>query len=227
MTTYSVSAVLVPKDSMNRTALIPFVAVMAGLSQATVINIDTFGETDASAYTVATTPTSNGAVDTRASAFTIGGNRTTFALVTNRTGRGSFSDDIGDGMFVSQLPTTATGFFELDYATGGMDFGSNRIIRLNDVDNEKTVTLTAGLFDHDGRQSMGTIVVGAYTGILDINLVDDAGFDSAHVDYAYVRGELSKAGDIQFGSIQSVPEPASMASLALGVVAVLRRRKRA
>ncbi len=119
-----------------------------------------------------------------------------------------------------------------------LDMSSNHILRLTFTSNDVAQTVYATIQGTDLNSGVNnfTVAVNVPGGITPSNPLD-VDFDFSTVDPGYLLGPFSDidgiafdfnpapGGDFSLTTVQAVPEPASMAVLAIGLVALKRRRK--
>lgn len=122
------------------------------------------------------------------------------------------------------------GTFRTRYDFGNADFQNNRSFRLDFAFLEHDLPYSVTLFGSDlvtpdGQTSVVSGIIPAGSATYDITgfKLDDIVFH--HIFLAEFRFDPPKAGDVSLDSIEAVPEPASLAGLGLGALALLRRRK--
>lgn len=143
--------------------------------------------------------------------------------------------EIGNGLNVVDAGSQLTARVRLAYDgndTGlNLDLSSDAQILLNFKSNDRALrtVVTLGTFGGNstvlervvagGRQNTNFTEAFDFSG--SVGGVDLADVDSVQIDFF-----TSPSGDFALGSIEAVPEPATMAALAAGIGAVLARRRR-
>jgi len=103
-------------------------------------------------------------------------------------------------------------------------------VRLNFVGNEQTLFVNVFLGSESGSTRYSKTVAGNQflpftVDLTGADIVSNSTTTLASFDSILFTFRSTNSGDFELGSIETVPEPASMAALAIGAVALLRRRK--
>lgn len=120
--------------------------------------------------------------------------------------------------------------WSVNLAGSNYNLGGGNFV-LNFVGNEQPLAVRAVLYSESGYTIYEKTIAGGQFSPFSVELTAaDQTLGSAtslsSFDTLYFSFKSSNSGDFELGSIETVPEPASMTALAFGLVAVLRRRKR-
>ncbi len=122
-------------------------------------------------------------------------------------------------------------------ANTNYDFGNNNAFQIRMGGNEKPLWISARLISFDGSASTMRFLKNLEPGgeriveLLPSDLVEwETGFDPSRIDLIDFAFQSEASGDFKINSIvafhQPVPEPTTIAALAIATVGLLRRRKR-
>jgi len=120
--------------------------------------------------------------------------------------------------------------WSVDLSGTNYDFGGGNLL-LNFIGNEQPLAVRAFLLSENGLTIYEKTVAGNQFSPFSVeltaaDLTSSSLTSLSSFDTLYVSFHSSNSGDFELGSIETVPEPASIAALACGLVAVLRRRNR-
>ena len=189
-----------------------------------------------------------------AAASVIGGTRVTGVRNNSAPFGGAATETVGGGAFnAGSSQGVQSSFFAIYTGLGvtadhqafyvtdanDWDFSDVKGFKFDFISNEQDLVVNVNLFSvvYDGswhyyRQRYAT-TVGANAGPFSVTLdssninLQDAQFDATKVDYMYLAFGNKPNGDFALDKVSSVPEPFSSIALGLGVVALVKRRRRA
>jgi hypothetical protein len=181
----------------------------------------------------------------------LGGERDTGVFVNSNPLNTSLHMSVGNGMLVSSAgvlmqaqigldydgagdETNSTFPFERGPGLGGINLmaGGHNAIRFLFRANDQPLTLTAYAITYNGAAeniSTATMTVNPNQALFAVNLAyssfsGNANF--ANIDRLVFTFDTMPSGDFALDRIETVPEPASMAALALGAAGIAARRRR-
>jgi hypothetical protein len=226
-----------------------FVALgLMGAARAAIL-IDDFSSANQSVYALG--PSNTFVVRSTGSMF--GGSRAIgVSHGSNIAYHGFSTANVSNGAYTAGSDFGINGIFNVFYGSTGVtadntnvfltnvtdyNFTGNDSFKVDFLGNEKhldfTVRLTSGVYDGVNffqylRTYTGSAEASAGPFSVTLTPADitfnDPNFDISKVDLVRLRLTNQLAGDFGMTSFEAVPEPASVAALALGALALLRRR---
>ncbi len=144
------------------------------------------------------------------------------AVTTTALCYGNVTGDVGSALFPN--PDWYVNLGSNNFSLSGDK------IRFNFISNEQSLALRVVLASEAGYTYYDTTVAGAQYSpfIVDLTSADiSSGSPTtlASFDTMYVRFTTSPSGDFALRSIETVPEPATMSILGLGIAALARRKR--
>lgn len=156
----------------------------------------------------------------------------------------SIQSDILNGFWSASSQPLVDGYSEMGYgfsagAGGSLVFddlnlnlsGENQF-KFNFASSDKPATLFVGVRSSSGSGTVSTVSTALPGDMINnpfmvtVDFTDFTGVDFSDVDQIVVRMDTIESGDITMSQFEAVPEPGTMAFLALGGLAALRRRKK-
>ncbi|HLO99820.1 MAG TPA: PEP-CTERM sorting domain-containing protein [Fimbriimonas sp.] len=110
-----------------------------------------------------------------------------------------------------------------------LNFGTEQTFRINFRSNDQLMPVKVTLFTNDGADSFsGTLNIpgGITTAAPQFYDWNFTWYGLADLDAITFDFDPAEGGDFSLNSIEAVPEPASMAAIAVGIAALIRRKKK-
>jgi hypothetical protein len=215
---------------MNRTVSVLSILGLAACTHALVIDNFSVGQAD-----IQLTTTGQTATRTVVGAFAGFDRRTTFAEMQASLLNQPLDVKIaGNSLGLVNSGSGSDGFVQLSYFTAGVrtiDLSEFDRFRIHFAENTRDLNLKFGVVTSGGAGvaiGQNLLIAAGTTGVVEIDrglVAFDTGADWSKVDELVFQFDPMSGGDFAIASVEAVPEPATIALVAIGIAGIARRRR--